>query len=535
MKTLKQFTTLLFSVCITLTIFSQTNAVLKYLPVDAKTIIKINSTTLRQKMKWEDLMNSKIFADFLKEVPQEGKEFLKNPSHTGIDMSQGFFLIVAANAGKDTKPVIYGIPKDTAQFAAMIKKLKPQKKITKIGNGKLFIDKNTAVAWNNEIFIITAIASKEGAANQTAKDKAAAELTKTKQLTDKSKALLTKRPTVFSNEYFASLLKEEGDIYLWTNNTIQQESKKGKAPVFGMLNKNLMQRAEYTSGVIKFESGKATMQMKRYMPASLDSIYSKYSLGNINLETLKKLPASQPLFLYSFRFSPAMIDEIFSKIGADNILDSLNKKNIKKEDILGAIRGDAMLAVMKASDFSQEDSVTAKLNGLQVFIAGGINDKEKFKKLTDSWQTKKDSGSDNALRKIPKPFVLSNDSIFVASISQMSAQKFLSSPGNNSEVENLFQPYKNYPGVSIVDLRTIFQLAGPFLFKRKSQEEAEQTAKVLGTFDKLISYGGRYTNNYTSTTIELLLVDKDENSLKQFLNLLDLLNTMKPKASTAYK
>lgn len=538
MKAVKPFTILLFSFFITNTIFSQSNALLNYLPANAKTIIKINSTSLRQKMKWEDLMNTKLFTDFLKEVPQEGKDFIKNPEHTGIDLGQGFFVVMPSNAGKGTKPVIYGIPKDTARFSAMIKKLNPQKKITKVGNGKLFVDKNTAVAWNKEIFIITGIASKEQTASQTAKDKAAAELAQTKQLTEKSKALLARRPTAFSNEYFTSLLKEDGDIYLWTNNTIQGESKKGKSPVFGMLNRNLMQRAEYNSGIIKFESGKAVMQMKRYMPPSLDSIYSKYSLGNINLETLKKLPAGQPLLVISFHFSPDMLNEILTKTGADNVLDSLNKKNIKKDDILAAIKGDAMIAVMKASDFSKEDSVTSKLMGLQVFIAGGINDKEKFKSLTDSWNAKKDSSSqesNNPLGKIPKPFVLSNDSFFVASISQIAAQNFLSSPGNNSAIENLFQPYKNHPSVSIVDLRTIFGLAGPFLFKRKSQEEAEQTAKMLGAFDKLISYGGQYTSNYVSTTVELTLVNKDENSLKQFLNLLDLLNSMKPqKASTAY-
>ena len=398
------------------------------------------------------------------------------------------------------------------------------------------IDKNTAFAWNHEIFIITGTGTKEEPANQTAKAKAAAELARTKQLTEKCKTLLNKRQAAFSNEYFTSLLKEDGDLYLWTNNTIQpQEPKKGKAPqVLGMLNKNLMRSADYTSGIIKFESGKVSVQMKRYMPASLDSIYSKYPLGNINVELLKKLPAGHPIFLYSFRFSPAMISEIFTKLGADNLLDSLNKKNIKKEDILAALKGDAMLAVVKASDFSEEDSVTSKLNGMQVFIAGSINDKEKFKNLTELLQTKKDSGNDNPIRKIPKPFILSNDSVFVVSISQMAAQKFLSSPGNNSEMEKLFQPYKDYPGAAIFDLRTIFGLAGQLVLKRKSPEEAKQSMEVLGMFDKLIIYSGQHIDNYTPATIELTLVNKDENSLKQFLNLLDLINSAKPKPSTAY-
>ena len=537
MKAFKPFTILLFSFFVALAVFSQTNAVLNYLPENAKTIIKINSASLGQKIKWEDLLKYKMFEDFLKEVPKEGKDFIKNPAHTGIDLSQGLFLIMPANANnKKAEPIIYGIPKDTAQFAAMVRKFAPGKKPVKTGNGKLMVDKNTAFAWNHEIFIITGTGTKEEPPNQTAKAKAAAELTKTKQLTEKCKTLLKKRQAAFSNEYFTSLVKEDGDLYLWTNNAIQpQEPKKGKGPqVLGMLNKNLMRSANYTSGIIKFESGKVSMQMKRYIPASLDSIYDKYPLGNINVELLKKLPSGHPVFLYSFRFSPAMINEIFKKSGADNLLDSLNKSNIKKEDILAALKGDALLAVIKANDFPEDDSVTSKLNGMQVFVAGSINDKEKFKTLTELLQTKKDSGNDNPVRKIPKPFILSNDSIFVASISQMAAQKFLSSPGNNSEMEKLFQPYKDYPGAAIFDLRTIFGLAGQLVLKRKSPEEAKQSMEVLGMFDKLIIYSGQHIDNYTPGTMELTLVNKDENSLKQFLNLLDLINSAKPKASTAY-
>ena len=535
MKALKPFTILLFSLFVALTVLSQTSAVMNYLTVDAKTIIKINPTSLRQKMKWEDLMKYKMSEDFLKEVSEEGKDFIKNPAHTGIDLEQGLFLVMAGNVSdKKTEPVIYGIPKDTAQFAAMVRKLAPGKKPVKVGSGKLVVNKHTAFAWNREIFIITGTSSKDEPANQTASAKASAELNKTKQLSERCKTLLHKRPTSFNNESFAALLKEEGDLYLWSDNTIQsQEQKKGKnSGAFGML--NLMRNANYTAGVIKFENGKASMHVKRYMPPSLDSIYSKYPLGNINTELLKKLPAGQPIFLYSFRLSPGMLNEMITKAGADNLLDSLSKKNIDKHDILAAIRGDAMLAVIKASDFSHDDSLTAKLNGLQVFVAGSINDQEKFKSLTERLQTKKDSGNDNTVGKIPKPFVFSNDSVFVASISQLAAQKFLASTGNNVELEKLFEPYKDYPSTAIVDLKTIFGLAGPLMLKRKSREEATRSAEVLGMFDQLISYGGRYTNNYTSGIMELTLTKKDENSLKQFLNLLDLLTSMKPKASTAY-
>src|SRR3954471_4893277 len=192
MKALKSFTILLFSFSLVLAVFSQ-NAVLNYLPENAKTIIKINSASLRQKIKWEDLVKYKMFEDFLKQVPKEGKDFIQNPAHTGIDLNQGLFLIMPANASnKKAEPIIYGIPKDTAQFAAMVRKFAPGKKPVKMGSGKLVVNKNTAFAWNHEIFIITGTGGKQEPASQTAKEKTAAELTKTKQLTEKCKALLNK-------------------------------------------------------------------------------------------------------------------------------------------------------------------------------------------------------------------------------------------------------------------------------------------------------------------------------------------------------
>jgi len=537
MKALKPLTILLFCFFATHGLFSQTNTVLNYLPANAKTVVKINLASLRQKIKWADLIKYKMFEDLLKQLPEDGKDFIKNPEHTGIDLDRGFYLVMPANpSNKKSDPILYGVPKDTIQFAAMVKKLFPSKKAIKIGSGKVLIDSGKALAWNHEIFIITGSAVNSGPADQTAKAKAAAQLNKTKQLTEKCKTLLSKRQAVLTNEYFTSLLKEDGDVYMWTNNTIQpQEKKKGKTPqVLSVLNKNLMRSSNYTSGIIKFETGKMSIQMKRYMPASLDSIYDKYPLGNINTSLLRKLPAGQPLLLYSFRFSPAMIKEVFAKAGADDLLDSLSKGNSKNNDILEALKGDAMLAVIKTADVSAEDSVTSKLNGIQVLIAGGINDKEKFKNLTELLKTKKDQGTDNAVKNFPKPFIFSDDSIFVLSISEIAAKKFLSQGQNNSEFENLFQPYKNYSGAAIMDLKTIFGLAAPLILKRKSQEETQQSMEILGMFDKLIFYSGHRTDSYTPGAMELTLVNKDENSLKQFLNLMDLLNSMKPKASTAY-
>lgn len=494
-------------------------------------IIKINPERLGQKMKWEDLVKTKIFEELIKDASEEGKVFLKDPRPSGIDLNQGIFVLLPANtSSRKAMPIFYGTPKDTGQFAAMVKKLMPGKPSVKIANGKLIINKKTAVAWNKDIFVITGDDSKELPTRQAAKSKASDEAERMKQFNEKCKTLLSKPKSIFTNEHFTALLKEEGDMYLWMSNNIQsQMQKKSKAPqIVEMLNKNIMRSGDYTSGVINFENGRILMQMKRFMSPSVDSIYRKYPAKNLNTEFVRRLPGGQPIFLYTFSFSPEMIRETLAKAGAEKYIDSLSKKKLKIDDIVSAVRGDAVIALMKVYEFSEEDSVTQAMGGMQLFFAGSVNDKQKFNDLSALLQAKKEDTAKNQPTKKMKPLIFSNDSIFVVSLSQIAAQKFLQSAASNEEMEKLIDPYREYPNALIIDLKTIFSFALQGMSKNKSEDEVRQMSEVLGMFDKLISYGGQYQSGYVSTTIELKLT-KNENSLKQFIDLLELFRSIGDK------
>jgi hypothetical protein len=538
MKPIKPITILLLACFQVFGSYSQTNPVLNYLPEEPKIIFKINPASLGQKIKWEELLQYKMFEDLMKEIPGDGKSFLNDPSQTGIDMSQGFFIVVSQNKNNEKpEPVIYCIPKDTVQFANMIKKLTHGKQTVKTGKGNLIIDKKTVVAWNHEIVMLTEVSYKESVINQNAKAKATAVPVTTKQLTEKGKALLNKRQIPFSNEKFLSLLNQNGDLLFWIDNSLQSEAKKNnKIPeAFGMIDKNFMRKGNSISGVVNFENGEIVMKMKQYVSGSLDSLYQKYPLKNINTDLVKKLPAGQPIALCSFSLSPEMLTDIYAKSGFDKLIDSITKHKIKINEMLPAIKGDLMLSVIKVEQIDPEDSVTQAMNGLQLFIAGNINDREKFKDLVSLLQVQKqDSTKKNPPKKM-KPVILSDESIFVVSLSQNAAQRFLESAGKNEEMEKLIYPYKNYPSAFIIDLRTIFGFALQSMSKGKSEEEARQASEVLGMFDKMICFGGKHDDNSVGTTMELTLTNKTENSLKQFLNMMNLFYSWKPKSSTAYK
>jgi len=70
--------------------------------------------------------------------------------------------------------------------------------------------------------------------------------------------------------------------------------------------------------------------------------------------------------------------------------------------------------------------------------------------------------------------------------------------------------------------------------KNKTPEELRQTSEVSGMFDKLVSYGREFESHSIATTMELFLVNKDQISFKQLLDLLNLIYSLKPKSSTAF-
>src|SRR5436190_4198618 len=226
-----------------------------------------------------------------------------------------------------------------------------------------------------------------------------------------------------------------------------------------------------------------------------------------------------------------MLNEVLLRAGAGRYLDSLSKKKIMMDDIVSAIRGDMTMAVIKLNDPGEGDSVTKAMNGIQVFLAGGIKDKQKFKAISSAVQAEQnDTGKSQAAKKM-KPVILSDDSLFVVSLSQTAAQKFLESSGTNQQMKTLFGPYEGYPSAFIIDLKTILAFVMQGASKNRSEEQVRQMSEALGAFDKLVSYGGLYDHGPLSSTLQLTLTNKDENSLKQFIDLFDLFYLMRNKKS----
>jgi len=522
------------SICL----YAQQNPLHAYLPADAKAIINFNLPSLASKMKWQEVQQLSFFEEALKDAPLHLQEILKDPASTGINFQSDLFIVLLPDPKNKTKstPVLYGQLTDSAKFAATVQKISPKQKINTVGKLKIMADNKNVFAWTSGLFVIPISKDKNlshplsESGKNVRNTKAAA--TQTSQLIKQCQLLLTPAANPVTNDSrFIDLTKEDGDMRLWLNRNM--EKPKGKAnkkdDVLKMMNWGIMQQGNYMAGVLRFENGKAVMQMKSYMNKTMDSLYRLYPATNLNSALLKKFPAGQPIALISFSMSPEMLGAMLKASGAEKIMDSLAKKSsIRPLEVAEGLNGDLTLAVIRAYEYDEKDTVTAALNGLQIFMAASVKNKSKVEPLLKLLQKPKEVKRDSEGNEIKpsgpfaglKPALLLNDSFFVVSISSFAAERFLNTVADN-DVYTLANPYSNHASLFSLDLKAIINFAMQ-MSKKKNKSEDQEASKMFEAFDRIVFYGGKYENGAALSTGELQFSNKEENSLKQFIKMIEM-------------
>lgn len=542
-----------FTLVQALCLHAQQNPLHAYLPADAKTIININLPSLASKMTWQEIQQLSFFEESVKDAPLSMQELLKNPASSGINFQTDLFIVLLPDPKNKTKPtpVLYGQLTDPAKFAATIQQISPNKKIQSAGKMKIFTDGKNTFAWTSGMFVGPISKNKSAAAplSKPGKkvDNTKAVSSQATQLIKQFQLLLTpvKNP-ITTDARFIDLLKEGGDIRFWINRNIETPKEKGnkKNEALKMMNWGLMQQGNYMAGILRFENGKALVQMKSYMNKTADSLYRLYPVTKLNSSILKKFPAGQPVALISFSMSPEMLGAMLKASGTEKIADSFTKRSsVNPMEIVQGLNGDITLAVIKASDYDEKDTVTAALKGFQVFLTASVKNKSKLSPLMDLMNKPKKAKTDAEGNEIKasgplagiKPVLLLNDSFLVVSISPFAAEKFLNTVGDN-DVFSMAYPYTSYPALFSLDLKTIFnyvmQMSG-----KKNNSSNEGASQVVDAFDRLVFYGGQYDNGAALSTAELQFSNREENGLKQFIKLLEMAVTMemkKKKSKSAY-
>jgi hypothetical protein len=247
---------------------------------------------------------------------------------------------------------------------------------------------------------------------------------------------------------------------------------------------------------------------------------------------IKRMPGKDVVGLMALNFKPEGIRELLKMTNLDGIANmGLTYVGFTMDDFIKANKGDILFGV---SDLTiKTDSVKYNFQGQDEFssarekpdfnfvFATSIGDKDAFNKLIDAG---KKLGSKQLGDSSKAPFAYSsNGTYFTIANSKDNADKYLAGSNSNFDFINKVngQAFGGYLNLQLL-LKTF-----------ENQATKDSSAKIaydasLKLWDNILMKGGDFTDGGITQTVEINLMDKTTNSLKQ-------LNEYAAKLSEVYK
>jgi hypothetical protein len=336
----------------------------KYIPKNAAIVSIINVTDIAQKIDTELLKgNSPIKSD----LPPAMQMLMENPFDCGIDLLQDIYLFTAP-VGDDPVWCAALNLSGKSDFTAFVKKLDDQKPVEANGISTVYFDAASWLQWNDEVAIFSYAVS-----NNEKLDTATAQwLQQTPETSIKSVAL------------FEKVLSEEGDILLYTNNTVLNSSAYGE----GVL-QPLGWGTGFTTGVVRFEEAAIVATLRDFtndgQPAL--SLLSDKVSGN----SQQIMSDTTPLFSGGMNLNmPALFASLRSDNKTASSLDMVNRfYGLDDQAFIAALDGSVTFALSDYRDISKTDprlqamqnAIFAKLAAINKLFGNAGAEMEEMEKV----------------------------------------------------------------------------------------------------------------------------------------------------------
>lgn len=500
---------------------SKTNQQGKLVPKDAAAVLHINGKSLNEKLPWDEVKQNPLFQQAYADSALPGfmKAILDNPDNSGIDIKTDLLIFVEKDS-LGGYAAIEGTVKDEAKFKQF--NLDASKGSLTDENGLHFISKTPAiVGWNKDkfVYVIDIPGMKKRNRYDFSDDTLVPPPVKRDLLAAcKSVFSLKSENSLGEDERFTSLMKKQGDIHFWLNT---EQLYKSVNSDLGML--NMMKLDKFYEGNLmvatgNFDNGKISLEYTSYLGKELKKIIKEYSGGQVNEEMLKRIPGQQVGAVFAMHFKPEGIRKLVELSGMEGLLNiGLISMGFTMDDFIKANKGDIMVAL---TDFKvKNDSIT--LPGMKgddmtfgmrpepkpdVLFAASIGDKDAFNTLIKAGKriSKDRSADEDNLISYNM-----NDQFFAIGNSKANVDKFI---GGSTAKFDFISHISGEPMAGYADLQ--------YLMKNFPVQESDSLEKVtyeasLKLWENVYLKGGNYEDGGLSYHIEINLLDKNTNSLKQ--------------------
>lgn len=496
----------------------------KFIPKEAAIVMHINGKSLSAKLPWEEIKQNPAFKQAYNDstIPAAMKVLLNNPDSAGVDTKTDMLLFVQKDSSGGYV-AFEGTIKDEKLFKTFNKQF-TEKGSESEKDGVSFISQAPlCIGFTKDKFVYVFDAPQMnrmyGLSKRMQQDSIDIAPAKTRDVGATCKTIFALKDdnSLAKNEKFTRLLKESGDIHFWLNT---EELSNGAVdnPMLAMINLEKFYKGSLTTATINFDNGKINIAGKSYIGEELTKIYKKYSGSKVSEDIIKRMPGKDVVGLMAISFKPEGIREILTIANLDGVANmGLKFAGFTIDDFIKANKGDILfgasdLTIKRDSvKYNMGDKEDVSVQNKPVFnfvFATSIGDKDAFNKLINAG---KKLGGKQMGDSSKAPFAYnSNGTYFTIANNKENADKYLT--GNNT----------NFDFISKINDQPIGGYLNIHLLLKAFESEAakDSSAKIvydasLNLWDNVLIKGGDFLDGAISSTVEINLIDKTTNSLKQ--------------------
>lgn len=504
---------------------TKTNTQGRLIPKEASFVIQLDGKSLSSKLPWSEIKQNPFFQDAYNDssIPAAIKSVLDNPENAGIDPTTDFTLFTIKDS-LGAYIAFTGSIKDEKLFKAF--NLQVSENGTESEkDGVQFISKSpVCIGWTKEKFVYLLdapqMAGMDELSRRMIRDSINITRASARDIGATCKAIfdLKEINTLAKNEKFTALMKEKGDIRFWTN--VEELNKSTFTPTpLAMMNLEKLFKGNITTGIVNFENGKMLVKAKSYASDELVDIFRKYGGGKINEEMIKRIPGKDVVAVMALNFKPEGIKELIKLTGLDGLVNiGVSSFGFTMDDFIKANKGDIVAGfydlTLKTDSVTynfkdQEPNMALKqIPSFNFIFSAAIGDKDAFNKLVNAG---KKIGKTAIPDSTKSPFAFnSNGTYFALSNTKENVDHYLGTATTNFDFlpKITGEPFGVY-----LNIQSLLKTFAPIASKDSTAKIAyDATAKM---WENVLWKGGNYNDGAIQQSIEINLMDKTTNSLKQ--------------------
>ena len=510
-------------------------------PKDAAIAVHINAPSLTSKVSWQEIQQNEWFKKlYAEETDSLSKQLLNDPSNSGIDVKSDMAFFVKKQ-GQGGYVAFEGTVKNATAFETFAKKLNKGGNVSKSGDINVMATGLKAlVAWNNNRFVYISDASIGGITNRFGMNNSSSSepfAYHTDSLQKFAVQLfdLPHKENLLSDDRFASLMKEPGDIHYWINAEQYYNFLGGAGGALSLLKLNVLFEGNVSASTINFDNGKITLKSKGYYNKELRSLIDKYSSSSISTDMLNRIPSQNVVAVFAAKYPPEGFRDLIKLIGVDGFVNSFfSSVGYSTDEFVKATKGDVLFSVSDFSMGAQKATITGP-NGetipmpapaipdAKILFATSVNDKPSFDKLFGILQSKIQETPEVA----SKIHFQLNNNWFVAGNAPEQVNGYVAGGNNHFPFA---ERLSGHAFGGYVNIQQILKSVAPTI--TDSSGKAAMDLSLNMWQDIIMTSGGEKSGAYTGEA-ELNLVDKNTNSLKQLNKYLDSISKLFNKQGRA--